>query len=270
MQYFVGDVAHILGITPSALRFYEDKKIIYTRKTQSGRRYYEHSDLARLLSFKKYSAMGIPIKAVVQQFAQSGDSRHVIRERVEEKISTAREKAAYYEFLAGVIEGHAQQMRDIDRLNGQFEVFLRPALYLLNDPQDQLISKQPEVRDIMRQWVQGAPATRYTFFHPEAAPTMDADSLLGYIVQASDAHILRLPVDHPNVLTLPQSVCVRTIVEMDNSFDQGMRPFATIERYIREKNLRMTGVPLASLIVVESITNTHYRSFLDVTVPFAL
>lgn len=270
MKYYVGDVARLLGITPSALRFYEEEKIIHTQKTKSGRRYYELGDIARLLSYKKYTAMGISLREVVQQFDEDGDSRHVIGARVASKIPEAREKAKYYRVLADIIESHAQAIEDIETLLGRFTVFLRPKNYMLSDPEDQLISRNPDNLELLRQWVQGMPATRYAFLLPEDAFYRPEETFLGYMVPAIQGEALHMPLSASGVVCIEEGLCVRHIVAMDNSFHRMEEVFSGIRHYMEEKHLKPAGMSIATLIVVESIRNDHYKSYLDVTTPFAL
>ena len=270
LHYYVGDVARLLGITPSALRFYEKQKIIHTQKTESGRRYYDLGDIARLLSAKKYTAMGIPIKQVVQQFQENGDDRHVIGRRVRGKIEEAQEKAAYYRVLADIVESHAQAIEDIDSHLHTFSLFLRPKTYMLTDPANYLISKDPQRGELMTQWVQAMPATRYAFLlRPEAFP--DGDSVfLGYIVPAQQAEALHMPLPPSLVETFEETLCLRTIIVMDNSFLHAAEVFQNMETYRKEKKLQAAGISIACLTLVESITDDHYRSYLDVTTPIKL
>ena len=58
LRYKIGDVSRVLGMTTSALHFYEKEGIIDTPKVDSGRRYYKEADITRLISAKKYRAMG--------------------------------------------------------------------------------------------------------------------------------------------------------------------------------------------------------------------
>lgn len=270
MKYYVGDVAKLLGITPSALRFYEDKKIICTKKTDSGRRYYTQADIARLLSMKKYSSMGISLKYIEGQFALQGDSRHVIEARVREKALEAERKAEYYRHLSGVIEGYAGKIKDIDNLTGHFETCLRPELYLLSDPQSHLISTDQKIMDVMRQWVQGMPTVRYVFFQRKEQFDDFSNISLGYTISAAHAAAIDLPVLLPFAEHLPESVCLRTIVELDNAFDRQAEIFSSIFDYLDKKQVKPSGVSIALIIVVENIASDCLKHYLDVTTPFQL
>ena len=72
LRYSIGDVSRVLGMTTSALHFYEKEGIINTPKQESGRRYYQQADINRLISAKKYRAMDVSVREIAQQFGHDG------------------------------------------------------------------------------------------------------------------------------------------------------------------------------------------------------
>lgn len=106
MRYSIGDVSRMLGMTTAALHFYEKEGIIDTPKVESGRRYYEEADINRLISAKKYRAMGVPVRDIAQQFSADGLSGRQVIERIREKRDEAARMQRYY---AGLVQ-------DIDQL----------------------------------------------------------------------------------------------------------------------------------------------------------
>lgn len=106
LRYSIGDVSRVLGLTTSALHFYEKEGIIDTSKVESGRRYYEEADINRLISVKKYRAMGVPVRDIAQQFSADGMTGEQVMARMREKREEAAQLARQY---AGLV-------CDIDRL----------------------------------------------------------------------------------------------------------------------------------------------------------
>lgn len=106
MRYSIGDVSRVLGMTTSALHFYEKEGIIDTPKVESGRRYYEESDVNRLLSAKKYRAMGVPVRDIAEQFSSNGMTGDQVMARMREKRGEAVQMVRQYTGL----------VQDIDRL----------------------------------------------------------------------------------------------------------------------------------------------------------
>ena len=106
VRYSIGDVSRVLGMTTAALHFYEKEGIIDTPKEESGRRYYEEADLFRLISAKKYRAMGVSVRDIAKQFSADGMTGEQVLARMREKREEAAEMVRQYERLKN----------DIDRL----------------------------------------------------------------------------------------------------------------------------------------------------------
>lgn len=106
MSYSIGDVSRVLGITTSALHFYEKEGIIDTPKEESGRRYYEDADVNRLISAKKYRAMGVSLRDIAAQFGHHGMNGPQVLARMRERRDEAHRLSLQYAGLE----------RDIDRL----------------------------------------------------------------------------------------------------------------------------------------------------------
>lgn len=104
MRYSIGDVSRVLGMTTSALHFYEKEGIIDTPKEESGRRYYEDKDVCRLISAKKYRAMGVPVRDIALQFSHDGMDGGQVIARMREKRDEAAQQARRYERLAQDID----------------------------------------------------------------------------------------------------------------------------------------------------------------------
>ncbi|MGN0773748.1 MAG: MerR family transcriptional regulator [Candidatus Ventricola sp.] len=104
MRYSIGDVSRVLGMTTSALHFYEKEGIIDTPKVESGWRYYQEADVCRLISAKKYRAMGVPVRDIAQQFSADGMTGAQVIARMKEKRDEAALAARQYAALAQDIE----------------------------------------------------------------------------------------------------------------------------------------------------------------------
>lgn len=268
MRYSVGEVAHLLNMTPSALRFYETEHIIHAEKSPNGRRYYSQQDLTRLISCKKYSSMEIPIKTIAAQFKPGGDSRQVITERLQEKSAEAMEKASYYRLLSEIIREQAEALERIDDQLGAFSVTMRDGYYMLTDESHQLMSYDKRIRDVMNKWIQSSPAVKIAVSLPPAAP--EAKASLAYLISEKHAGVMVVPLDSPNITYLPSCACIRTITHMEDCFVEPERIFAESLAYFSEKNITVSGTSIAAVLVVESLASGHYDTYLDITIPFNL
>ena len=74
MKYGIGDVARTLGLTPAALHFFEREGVIGPKKGGAACRTYGAEDVIRLISYKKYRSMEMPLKEIAKQFSPQGET----------------------------------------------------------------------------------------------------------------------------------------------------------------------------------------------------
>ncbi|PPK71110.1 MerR family transcriptional regulator [Actinokineospora auranticolor] len=60
----IGDAAAAAGLTPRALRYYEQRGLVAARRTPSGQREYDEADLRRLGAIRELLAAGLTIADV--------------------------------------------------------------------------------------------------------------------------------------------------------------------------------------------------------------
>ena len=127
MKYGITDLAEILGITTSAIRYFEKEHLINAGKEKNGHRYYNEEDVFRLLSYTKYRTMDIPMKQIVRQFSGEENDWKRIREREQSARDKALEKAEYYSKLAENIQRQIVSINLIENLEGRYEFEKSPA-----------------------------------------------------------------------------------------------------------------------------------------------
>lgn len=158
MAYSIGDVSRVLGMTTSALHYYEKEGLLRKPMEDSGWRSYEEEDVYRLISVKKYSAMGVPLREIARQFSKDGMNTQEILKRMREKRDEAAAMARRYEALRG----------DIDRLIGVGEsgvgregvVDIRPVgdMLVFRSGEGGVIPKGRDDQAVARMWLEAQPA----------------------------------------------------------------------------------------------------------------
>ena len=93
MQYVIGDVARTLGLTPGALHFFEREGVISPRKGDNTRRTYSAEDVIRLISYRKYRSMEMPLKEIAHQFSPEGSMCGEIAAKMARQQCQAEEAA---------------------------------------------------------------------------------------------------------------------------------------------------------------------------------
>jgi MerR family transcriptional regulator, redox-sensitive transcriptional activator SoxR len=71
----IGELASRSGVSPSALRFYEDEGLIRSRRTDGNQRRYDRSMLRRVAFVQAGKAAGIPLKRIHEALATLPENR---------------------------------------------------------------------------------------------------------------------------------------------------------------------------------------------------
>jgi DNA-binding transcriptional MerR regulator len=262
--YSVSDVAKILGLTTSALHFYEKEKLIEVEKNEHNHRFYNKVDIFQLLSYTKYRSMGFPMKTVVKQFSGSENDRRLIFRRMEEQKKEALRKAAYYTELADSIEAHIAGAQRIDDLLNQYEFTQSPQTLFLYDEEGGCISKDHRAQTVIQKWVKSMPATRLAVML-HSTETMKAN--LGFAVTSEKAKTLSLPIEL-KAEKLPPLSCLHTVVSTDNEFpDNPHIVFEEALRYARSRGFTLLGKPWGYILLVEVASKVAAKPYIELWVP---
>lgn len=90
IEYRIGDVAELAGLSRDALRFYEKKGVITARKKDNGYRYYSENDIYKLMYVIYHRKMNTSLDEI-ENLVSEGVSRASLRVRTRQRI--AEEKA---------------------------------------------------------------------------------------------------------------------------------------------------------------------------------
>lgn len=263
MKYGITDLAEILGITTSAIRYFEKEHLINAGKEKNGHRYYNEEDVFRLLSYTKYRAMDIPMKKIIHQFSGSENSWERILEREVNAREEALKKADYYRQLADSIERQVQSIRRIERLEGKYEFEKSPAIILMQDEGCGWLSKNRKSQQSVRQWVARMPEVCLCAVKKEK----EEDADFGYFIPGESRLKTKLPMDL-NVRTLPAALSVHTIVKAPEDF--AFRPQDIFDRawtYARGRGFMPAGRAWGQILLVEVEEGPKLHTYVELWIP---
>jgi len=248
LRYSIGDVSRVLGMTTSALHFYEKEGIIDTPKVESGRRYYEEADINRLISAKKYRAMGVPVRDIAQQFSADGMTGEQVLERMQEKREEAVHMAKMYEGLT----------HDIDRLitlgkegldaTGKVDIRYIEDMIVFKSSSGGRIPLDKGEQVIAQRWLEAMPAVSLSIIRGEN----DAQAAPALIISKKRAQDFGLEVDERAVLFVPGGMALHSVVacgeEQYADPDVIFRPILT---FAREHRFVQKGTMWGSMLFVD-------------------
>ena len=265
-KYSVTDVANILGLTSSAVRFYEKENLMTVNKDAQGHRYYDIGDVFLLLSYTKYRNMGLSLKTVVKQFSGVENDRKLIIQRLEERKKAVEEEVVHLQLLAKAIDEHLNSAHRIDALLDRYEFDKCPSHFILYDEEDGWISKNRRAQKVAQRWVKAMPFTRLAVLLPDGAPQ---GAVFGYSIQPDMAEKLHLPKDL-HVQKIERSSCLHSIRATNNDFPYNpgivfQEPLA----FAKKHGLTVSGPPWGHILLVETAP-ALLRPYVEVWIPISL
>ena len=158
MSHSIGDVSRVLGMTTSALHYYEKEGIISPPKVESGRRYYEEADVYRLISAKKYRAMGVSLREIAAQFGGEMMDAGQIVDRMRERQQEAARLARSYALLEEDIRRLVQMAEGVHQSNGCVDIRPVGEMLILSAENGGFVPQDKEEQEIVKQWLEAMPA----------------------------------------------------------------------------------------------------------------
>ena len=264
LRYSIGDVSRVMGMTTSALHFYEKEGVIDTPKEESGRRYYEEADINRLISAKKYRSMGVPVRDIAQQFSRDGMTGEQVLARMREKREEALKLASEYAGLAC----------DIERLIALGEealckpesVDIRPVEDMLAfcGSSDGWIPRDKREQALMQQWLEAMPAVSLSICRDVG----QAHGRHMLMISADRAAQSRLPMDNQLVKKIDGGMALHAVVSCgEEQYENPDGIFVPILRFAHEHRFEQRGMMFGSVLFVDCSGGVR-RHFYDTYMVF--
>lgn len=254
MKYSVSDVARVLGMTPSALHYFEREGLISVRKEPNGHRFYSIVDIFRMLSLSEIPLYGFPRQDGGQAVQRGGERPQDDPGAHPKAEGGGSGPGRRYARLADAIEEHLKSVRQIDSLLDRYEFVRSPEVLLLHDEECGWISKQREAQGVAQKWVEAMPDTRLSILMTNGEGYGRGEppqAIFGYSVLPEKARELELPLEL-HVRALPATSCLHTIVVADDRFSE--EPGRTLDiplRYAKDRGFVITGEPWGNILLVE-------------------
>ncbi len=152
MQYKIGDVARILGISTDLLRYYEKKGVVTpTKDKQNDYRYYDVWDINFLLDCLWYKSFGfgIPQIAYMECECYHGDLVSVLEEKQDEMMDAIR----HQELLLHRLRQHCDQVTRIRELMGKCDISASPEVICYLNRYDMTYDYNADKQKLAKQWL---------------------------------------------------------------------------------------------------------------------
>ena len=236
----IAEAARACGLSRSTLLRMEEKGLVTPAYTapDSGRRYYDNHNVARVLQIEKFKAMGLGVEAIAAYFAHGGDTTELLA-ALEARLHDLQCSVEELRLRAGGAEGMSVQLITLPavtfcarrceghaiagKVAAMYDFYgecIRRGCVLSDEP----IFNIQERKDFLRGHIDGTPYPFYVCVpvKPEAAP--------------------------PDAVTLPE--CRALSVLHYGDYDNVDAAWLTLGREVKARGLRPAGPPRVLCIVV--------------------
>ncbi|MBQ2835104.1 MAG: MerR family transcriptional regulator [Clostridia bacterium] len=248
MRYSIGDVSRVLGMTTSALHFYEKEGIINTPKEESGRRYYEEADVTRLFSTRKYRAMGVPVRDIAKQFSDDGMSGEEVAARMRERRDDALRAIRQYEGLVRDLDDLIETIEDGLEHTNMVDIRRAEDMIMLKSSSGSRIPLNKGEQRIMQRWLEAMPAVSLAICREE---TMDR-AVPALVVSAARARELGLEADDRMIVRIPGGMALHAVVTCgEEQYETPDVIFKPLLAFARDHRFTQRGTMWGRMIVVD-------------------
>lgn len=266
MRMKIGDIAKMLGIVPSTLRYYEKIGIVAPEIDQKTKyRYYHARDLVWLILCRGLYKTGLSLSETAE-FVY-GTSYESARKRIEELQADVHRQLRRLQRMESYLANLPQQWETARELCGRCTLWQRPALLRL-DFQGESLFSDPQRMEIVSAWLKYLPFVHLQqMITPQelAHGTKGLDHIWGLAVNERFALETGVP-QGPQVRRIAGSLCVRTAFEIDVSGALYPRHYAHALAFLENHRFSICGSAETEVISYAGEKN-HRTALLVMDIP---
>lgn len=248
-EYKIGDVSKLLGLTPEAIRYYEDHGIITPKKSEkTGYRYYNVWDIHILIHARSYRQYGFSLAETAALLNQSGNAE--LLSHLDEKEAELERALIEQMKLLRAIRDKKEHIGQMEGLLGRFRVEQSPEIYRLDTEQNYELYKSREAMELMRDWVNRAPFVFPSgLFRREAVEAGSSAYSFGLGIDRQYAEALGLRKS-PYICFHPARLCVHTAFGSHSKAKFSAENLRPALDYMREQGLRLCGDVITRVVLM--------------------
>ncbi len=210
MQYKIGDVARILGISTDLLRYYEKKGVVTpTKDKQNDYRYYDAWDINFLIDCLWYKnfGFGIPQIAYMVSDCYYGDLLDMLGEKKDE----LEDLIHHQELLLRRINQHLEQVKRVKETMGKINIEPCPEVVCYLNRYDTDYDNSDEMQKLSKQWLSYMPFLQRYFEMPTEPEDQHAHHYSwGFSLEMDYVDEFSVPIQSP-VKHQPSVDCIHSV-----------------------------------------------------------
>lgn len=269
MSYKIGEVAKLLDISVDTIRFYEKENILNPhRKNDSKYRIYETWDLFFLMECLKYRSMNFSVKDISQVIHK--ESMEYYTKKLQSKRDVLREEIKTKLQLDSYMEKYQQKIETAVLNKGNFWFQKTPAKYYISytTSHNDIYQDIDKNQKLFPVWLKYFPFVEFgQNISREIVNNIQLANQCEWslVIEKKYADLMKIPLDD-SVKTIPEQLCLMTIVDAGNKGDMTDSLLKPALQYIKHSSYQISGDILGNLLVRTHEKNQFCR-YLEMMIP---
>ncbi len=209
MQYKIGDVARILGISTDLIRYYEKKGVVTPVKDKSNDyRYYDTWDINYLIDCLWFKNFGYNIDHIADMVTDF--SRDQLLDDLDAKADEIEENVRRQSLLLRRIREHREEVAAVKAQVGVCDIRSSPAIAYYLNRFNQAYDSSAALSQTNQQWLKYMPLTKRHFeINWDEVAGGGEGYAWGFSLDMSYAEELGVPLEPP-IVTLPSQLSIHS------------------------------------------------------------
>jgi len=266
MEYKIGDVSKLLGITPEAIRYYEDQGIITPKKSETtGYRYYNVWDIHILIHARSYRQYGFSLSETAELLNKSDNAEILKRlSRQEEEIEARLLENIK---LLRLLRDKKANIQESEDFLGEYRIEMRPEMYRFDNEKDYKLFEDAKVMGLMKDWINHVPFVYPSgLFRRESIEGGRDEYTFGLGLESKYAEALGITASK-QVQFYPPKLCVYTCFGSHSKASLSTYKLEPALNYMTEHGLLLSGDVLSRVVLMRR-ENGEYINRHQVWLPF--
>lgn len=259
MNYKIGDVSRILGISTDLLRYYEKKGVVTpTKDKQNDYRYYDAWDINFLIDCLWYKSFGFGIPQTAYLVTDCGHED--LLSMLDEKQTELEESIRHQELLLERMKQHYHEVLHVKQMLGKCEIAQSPEIVCYLNRFGASYDKNNEKQNLSKEWLQYMPfLQRYFEMHREPGQLRPGSFAWGFSLSMEYTREFSVAVNPP-VVHMPAETCIHSAFKSSGKNAFTPRHIDYLYDYAEQNGYTPAGDARGILVcsVLENNSNTGY------------
>lgn len=263
MDYKIGNVAKLLGISSQAIRYYESRGVVNPEKTESNNyRKFSTWDLDILIRTRVLRSYGYSISEVtdilnnediLEVKASFKDQEKKIKEIIDLNLN-----------LLTRIQEEDRNIVDTLNLDGEYIIQQRPGMYRLENPT--AIDENEKFRNLIKKWIDMAPFVYGSIrIEKQEYETEREKFNFGQVIDEEYKNYFNIK-ENEYISYLPPTKCIYTIIKFNSKDGFSPELMTNAMEYIQSQGLELKG-DIITRISLLNIDEDQYNCYHQVWLP---